>query len=92
MFSTRTKRQPRLLNNQNTPLKHAIVTVLVLALSDFSLHFTIETDASRVGLGAVLSQYAKPIAYYSQKPSPRAQMKSIYRRKLMAIATAVQNW
>lgn len=80
------------MNNQNTPLKHAIVTVLVLALSDFSLHFTIETDASRVGLGAVLSQYAKPIAYYSQKPSPRAQMKSIYRRKLMAIATAVQNW
>ena len=45
----------------------AMVTLLVLVLSDFNLPF--EIDASGFGLGAVLSQNKKPIAYFSQKLS-----------------------
>lgn len=61
-------------------LKQAMVTVPVLALPDFALPFTIETNAYGVGLGAVLSQTVRPVAYYSHKLSAQAQMKSIYER------------
>lgn len=50
-----------------------MISIPVLDLPDFSLPFTIETDTLGVGLGAVLSQNARPIAYFSQKLSPRAQ-------------------
>lgn len=48
-------------------LNQATVSIPVLALSNFSLPFTIKTDASGVGLGAVLSQNARPTTYFSYK-------------------------
>lgn len=56
--------------------------------------FIIETDASGIGLGPVLSHngHPHPIAFVSQKLSPRAQTKSIYESELMVVVLSVQKW
>ena len=46
-------------------LKSAMISLPVLALPNFERPFEIETDASRVGVGVVLTQMNKPIAFYS---------------------------
>ena len=73
-------------------LKQLVAEVPILTVPDFSKTFTIETDASNKGLGVVLMQEGKPVAFLSQTLSDRAQTKSVYERELMAIVMAVQKW
>jgi len=56
-------------------LKELLTAAPVLAFSDFSREFMLETDASGAGLGAVLAQkqedeVVRPIAYASRTLQP----------------------
>ncbi|KAM0057208.1 putative nucleotidyltransferase, Ribonuclease H [Helianthus debilis subsp. tardiflorus] len=73
-------------------LKTLLSSTPVLRLPDFSKPFTVETDASGTGIGAILSQEKQPIAYYSVKLSPRMQQASAYQREMFAITQAIAKW
>ncbi|GJU76554.1 ty3-gypsy retrotransposon protein [Tanacetum coccineum] len=73
-------------------LKIALLSTPVLALPNFEEPFTIYTDASGVGIGAVLLQHGHPLAYFSKIMCLRMQKASTYIRELYAITEAVRKW
>jgi hypothetical protein len=64
----------------------------VLALPNFSLPFTLETDASGSGLGAVLMQQGRSIAFYSQALGPKSSAQTAYHKEALAILQAIKRW
>lgn len=73
-------------------LKKMMITPPVLRLPDFSQVFVLETDASLVGIGAVLMQENRPIAYYSKKLDSGMQNASTYIRELYAITESIMKF
>ena len=73
-------------------LQQALSSAPVLALPDFSIPFCIETDASGIGIGAVLLQKGHPLAYLSKALGPKSRGLSTYEKEYMAILEAVHQW
>lgn len=73
-------------------LKQIMITAPVLALPDFTQPFILETDASGNGIGAVLMQAGKPLAYFSKTLGPRAVAASVYDKEAIAILEALKKW
>jgi hypothetical protein len=63
-----------------------------MALPNFSLPFTLETDACGTGIGAVLMQQGKPIAYFSKTLGIKNAALSTYDKEALAILEALKRW
>ena len=73
-------------------LQRAMMILPILALPDFNAPFEVETDALGYGVGTVLMQNKRPIAFYSHTLALRDRAKPVYERELMAVVLAVQRW
>jgi hypothetical protein len=73
-------------------LKTALYQAPVLALPNFAKPFSIETDASEAGVGAVLMQDGHPLAFFSKALGAKSRGLSTYEKEFMAILLAVQLW
>ena len=78
-------------------LKSKLVTPPILAYPDFSKDFIIETDASKYGLGAILSQRQEdrrlhPVAYASRSVSASEANYAITNLETLAVVWAIAHF
>ena len=78
-------------------LKEILLSAPVMRNLDFSCPFILQTDASEVGVGAVLSQtdtegYEHPVAYFSRKLLPREQKYATIEKECLAIKLGIETF
>jgi hypothetical protein len=64
----------------------------LLPLLDFGKTFELECDASGIGIGGILLQEGKPIAYFSEKLNGPSLNYSTYDKKLYALVRVLETW
>jgi hypothetical protein len=64
----------------------------LLHLTDLGKTFELECDASGIGIGGVLLQEGKPIAYFSEKLSGSSLNYSTYNKELYALVRVLEIW
>ncbi|CAA0819140.1 Uncharacterized mitochondrial protein AtMg00860, partial [Striga hermonthica] len=73
-------------------LKRRLTTMPVLSIPDPTLKFTIYSDASKMGLGCVLMQQERVVAYASRQLKPHEQNYPTHDLELAAVVHALKIW
>ncbi len=73
-------------------LKVALTSAPTLASPDMARPFTVITDASDIGIGAVLMQNEHPCAYMSKAFTDSEKNWTVTDRELFAVITALREW
>ena len=73
-------------------LKDKLTHAPLLQLPDFNKTFELECDASGIGLGGVLLQDGKTVAYFSEKLSGPSLNYSTYDKELSALVRTLETW
>ena len=69
-------------------IKDLMTKVPILKLLDFEKIFEVSCDASKIGIGGVLNQEGRSIAYFSEKLNEAKQKYSTYDKELYAVVQA----
>lgn len=82
--------------NAFNTLKSALQSAPVLNCPDFSLPFTLHTDASNTGIGGVLTQEftdgEHPVAYYSRSLNKHEKNYGITEKELLAVLDSIYHF
>ena len=73
-------------------MKALIAKETLVTFPDFSKEFEIHTDASKLQLGACISQDGKPVAFYSRKLSPAQTRYTTTERELLSIVETLKEF
>ena len=73
-------------------IKRVIGRELLLAYLDFNDSFEIHNDASKLQIGAVISQKGKPIAFYSRKMNIPQQNYTTTEKELLSIVAYLKEF
>jgi hypothetical protein len=73
-------------------LKELLTTTPILKVPDMDADFLVCTDASKEGLGRVLMQYGRVIAYISRKLRRHEENYATHDLELLAIVYSLKVW
>ncbi|KAE8676344.1 putative CCCH-type zinc finger family protein [Hibiscus syriacus] len=73
-------------------VKQKMTEAPVLALPDFDKVFEVNCDASGVGIGGVLSQAGRPVAFFSEKLLESKKNYSTYDLEFYDIVQSLKHW
>ena len=72
-----------------TGLKKALTSECMLYFPNWDQGFALRTDASKIGIGAILLQGGRPIVYLSRKLVPAEQNYKVWEQEMLAIIWAI---
>lgn len=73
-------------------IKLRLTSAPLLALLDFSTPFELYSDASKVGIGVVLTQAGRPVTFFSEKVTGAPSRYDTYDIEFYVVVCVVRHW